>query len=280
MKKQNLFSMLVIVAGITFLGTSCTTTTDNNVATDAALTATSNDEAQVAVFSDVVVNTTDANVNNIASNAYALPPAITGMTVTIDKADSINFPKTITIDFGTTGFIDARNDTLKGKMIITISDKLWKTGSIKTTKLVGFYINGNNIKGFKTTTNTGLNAASQPSMKDVASDTIVRVDKSIITRQSTRIRTRIDDNGTPKIFSDDKFSITGTSAGKNAQGVVYIVRISNPLIVYSNYNFIVQGTIITTTQSRTATLDYGDGTKDNKATLTINGVTQNIILKN
>jgi len=285
MKKRNLFSMLVIVAGFTFLGTSCSTT-ESNVATDAALTTTATDEAQAASLSDVVINNADANINTLAANGYTTPQAVKGtvdssvMTITVDHPDSTYFPKIITIDYGTTGYVDARNDTLQGKMIITISNKLWKSGATKTIKLVDFYVNGNNIKGTKVITNNGLNADKQPSMTDVVSDTIIRVDKSTIIRNATRTRTRISDNGTPKNTWDDEFSITGSSTGVNAKGVAYTVTITNPLIIYNNYKFFVQGTITTTTQTRTATLDYGDGTKDNKATLTINGVTKNITLKN
>jgi hypothetical protein len=286
MKKQNFLSLLVIAAGFTFFGTSCTTTTESNAATDAALTTTATDEAQAASLSDVVINVADANINTLAANGYSIPQAVKGifdssvMTITIDKPDSTNFPKIITIDYGTTGYIDSRNDTLKGKIIVTISGKLWKSGSTKTIRTVDFYVNDNNIKGVKVITDNGLNAAKDPSMTEDVSDTIIRVDKSTIIRNSTRTRVRIDDNGTPKIFWDDKFSITGSTTGINAKGVAYTVEITNPLIIYNNYKFFVQGTISTTTQSRTAILDYGDGTKDNKATLTINGVTKNIKLKN
>ena len=285
MKKQNLLSMLVIAAGFTFFGTSCTTT-ESNAATDAALTTTATDEAQAASLSDVVINVADANINTLAANGYSIPQDVKGtfdtsvMTITIDKPDSTNFPKIITIDYGTTGYIVSRNDTLKGKIIVTISGKLWKSGSTKTIRLVDFYVNDNNIKGVKVITDNGLNAANDPSMTEDVSDTIIRVDKSTIIRNSTRTRVRIDDNGTPKIFWDDKFSITGSTSGINAKGVAYTVAITNPLIIYNNYKFFVQGTITITTQSRSAILDYGDGTKDNKATLTINGVTKNIKLKN
>ena len=285
MRKQNLLSMLVIAAGFAFFGTSCTTT-ESNATIDAALTTTATDEAQAASLSDVVINNADANINTLAANGYSTPQAVKGtfdtsvITITIDKPDSTNFPKIITIDFGSTGYIDARNDTLKGKIIVTISGKLWKSGSTKTIKLVDFYVNDNNIKGVKVITDNGLNAAKNPSMTEDVSDTIIRVDKSTIIRNSTRTRERIDNNGTPKIFWDDKFSITGSTTGINAKGVAYTVEITKPLIIYNNYKFFVQGTITTTTQSRTAILDYGDGTKDNKATLTINGVTKNIKLKN
>ena len=283
MKKRILPAMLVLAVGFAFFGTSCTS--DNNVATDASLTTTATDEAQAASLSDAVINTADIYVNTLADNGYSTPSAvkgqvdITGVTITLDKKDSITFPKIITIDFGTTGYIDNRGDTLKGKVIITVSDKIWKPGATKTIKLVDFYVNGNNIKGSKSIVNNGLNAAKNPSYTTTVSDTIIRVDKSTIIRNATRTRERIDNAGTPRIFWDDKFSITGSSSGINAKGVAYTVTITSPLIIYNNYPYFVQGTVTTTTETRTAILDFGDGTKDRKATLTINGVTKDITLK-
>ena len=284
MKTRNLVAMLAIVAGFAFFGTSCTN--ENSTATDASLTATATDEAQAASLSDAVTTQADAYVNTLADNGYSGSMAVkgtaevTGPVITIDKPDSTNFPKIITIDFGTTGFITDRNDTLKGKIIVTISAKLWKSGATKTIHLVDFYVNGNNVKGVKTITNNGLNAAKNPNTTVVVSDTIIRVDKATIIRNATRTRERISDNGTPRVFWDDKFSITGSSAGVNAKGVAYTVEITSPLIAYNNFRFFVEGTVTTTTQNRTAVLDYGDGTRDNKATLTINGVTKNITLRN
>ena len=151
---------------------------------------------------------------------------------------------------------------------------MWRVGATKTVSLVNFYVNGNNIKGGKTIVNNGTGVAI------TASDTIVRVDKSTIIRNATRTRTRISDNGTPKIFWDDEFSISGSTTGVNAKGVAYTVEITSPLIGYNNVKFFVKGTITTTAQTRTAVLDYGDGTRDNKATLTINGKSKDIILRN
>ena len=284
MKKTNLLAILAVGVGLAFFCSSCNN--ENTVATDASLTITATDEAQAASLSDAVISQADVYVNTLAGNGYTGSMAVkgtaevTGLTITVDKPDSVNFPKIITIDFGTAGYINDRNDTLQGKIIITISDKLWKSGATKTIKLVNFYVNGNNVKGGKTIQNNGLNAAKNPSMTVTASDTIVRVDKSTIIRNATRTRERISDNGTPKIFWDDKYSITGSSSGVNAKGVAYTVEITKPLIEYNNFKFFVQGSVTTTTQTRTAVLDYGDGTRDNKATLTINGVTKNITLRN
>jgi hypothetical protein len=103
----------------------------------------------------------------------------------------------------------------------------------------------------------------------------------LVTWNSNRTRTRISNGGTPLDPTDDEFSITGGSEGLNAKGVHYIMAISanNPLIAYNNYPHFVQGSVTMTTEKRSALMDYGDGTKDNLATVTINGVTKTITLK-
>lgn len=287
MKTKKLLALLVIGSGFAFFNSSCSNN-DNTAATSEALTTTAMDEAQAASLSDAVISESEVYINTLSLNGYTGSMAVkaaenvtaSGPTITVDKPDSTNFPKTVTIDYGTAGITGKNGNTLKGKIIISISKQLWKEGAVKTIKLVDFYVNDNNVKGIKTITNNGLNAAKNPSMSVVVSDTIIRVDKSTIIRNATRTRERISDNNTPRIFVDDEFSVTGSSAGVNAKGVSYTVLIIKPLIYFNNYPHFVQGTIRTTTENRTADLDYGDGTRDALATVTINGVTKNITLKN
>ena len=117
MKTRNLWAIMTISAGFAFFGTSCTSS-ENNVATDSSLTLTATDEAQAAAISDVVISQSDVYVNTLASNGYSGSMAVkgtaevTGPVITIDKPDSTRFPKVITIDFGTIGYINDRNDTL------------------------------------------------------------------------------------------------------------------------------------------------------------------------
>lgn len=285
MKTKNFVATLAITVGFVCFGTSCNN--DNIVATDASLTTTVTDEAQASSLSDAVVSNADTYVNTLGLSGFASPALVKGETetaitipaITIDKKDSISFPKTITIDFGTSGYIDKHGDTLKGKIIVTIDKMPWKTGATKTVTLVDFYMNGNNIKGTKTVVNNGLNAAKNPSVTVTVADTIIRVDKSTITRNSSRTRERINNGGTPFNYWDDEFSITGSATGINSKGVAYTITITNPLIIWNNYPHFVKGTVTTTTQNRTAVLDFGDGTLDNKATLTINGVSKDIVLR-
>ncbi len=286
MKSKKVLAILAVTTGLAFFVTSCKNA--DSIATDAALTTTATDEAQASSLSDAVVNTADSYVNALGGSAFNGLMATkgyvdaTGLTITINKYDTITFPKIITIDFGSAGFIDGRGDTIKGKIIVTLDKMPWKAGSTKTIKLVDFYVNSNNIKGIKTVTYNGLNLAKNPSVTVVVSDTIVRIDKSTIIRNSNRTRERISDGGTPKWYWDDEFSITGSASGVNAKGIAYTMQIdaTKPLIIWNNYPYFVQGAISISSETRTALIDYGDGTKDNKATITINGVTKNIFLKN
>lgn len=54
---------------------------------------------------------------------------------------------------------------------------------------------------------------------------------------------------------------------------------SNPLIGSTLYPYITKGSVSVTIGQSTGVIDYGDGTQDNKATLTYSGVTYNFTIK-
>lgn len=283
MKTGNFWATLVVLAGFAVLGTACTS--DFSSATDSALAVTASDEAQAATLNDEVVSEADQYVNTAANAGYMAVKSeenSTGPTITITPKDSVTFPKTITIDFGTTGFTGKRGNVLKGKLIVVVSDKMWKANSSKTITFDNFYVNDNKVSGMKVITNKGLNTAKNPYWTVVVSDTITRTDGTNVVWNSERTRERVDNGGTPFVVADDKYSITGSSSGVNAKGKSFTMVIddANPLIIYNNYPHFVQGSVTITSETRTAVLDYGDGTKDNKATVTINGKTKTITLRN
>ena len=77
------------------------------------------------------------------------------------------------------------------------------------------------------------------------------------------------------------YSVTGSSTGTNRNKVGYTATIQNPLIKRADCpKYFVQGTIgIINTNSKVMTLDYGTGTCDNVATVTVNGHTRTITLR-
>lgn len=287
MKTRKLLPILAVVFGLTAFTTSCTQI-ENITASTEAIAITAGDEAQAATLSDDITNEVDNYVNTSsfigylsAVRAVSAAEQATGPTITVDKKDSVNFPKTITIDYGTTGITGKRGNILKGKIIVVVSNKMWIANSSRTITFVDFSINDNAIRGYKNLTYKGLNADKNPYWTISVKDTMDRADKSTIIWNSERTRTRIDNNNTSLIFWDDHYSITGTSNGVNAKGIAYTMVIdnANPLIIGGLWPFFTKGTVTITTENKTAIIDYGDGTLDNKATVNVNGVTKEITLR-
>ena len=77
------------------------------------------------------------------------------------------------------------------------------------------------------------------------------------------------------------YSVTGSATGTNRKGVGYTTNVQSPLIKRADCpKYFVQGTIaITNTNSKAMTLDYGTGTCDNVATVSVNGRTRTIQLR-
>jgi len=295
MKRVNLLAILAISFSLTSF-VACTLTPEQSVGTDEALSITAQDEAQSANLSDIAVATTDEYVNSFdaagfqtvsaAQNVNGIAAIDSGkVVITVDKTGITVFPKKICVDFGT-GVVDKRGNTLKGKIYVTISNRMGVTGSTRKLEYYEFFINDNQLKGSKTVTYLGSNrqvtdnvVTETPSWSISVKDTIVRTDGTKLIWNSERVRTRISNNATPLLYWDDVYSITGTANGVNAKGTAYTVEITKPLILKGGWKFFVEGTVLTTSDKRTAVLDYGNGDKDAKATLTINGVTKDINLR-
>jgi len=286
MKRTNLLAILAISFSFTSF-VACTT--EEFTGTDASLSATAVDEAQASSVSDQIIGTADDYVVAFEANGYQQVSAAQKVgsvsttdtvIITIDKTGLTLFPKKMCIDFGTAGFTDKRGNVLKGKIYLTISNRMNVAGSSRKFEFSDFFVNDNAVKGSKTVTYNG-EVAGKLSWSIVARDTIVRVDGTTVLWNSDRTRTRVADNGTPLIYWDDTYAITGTSNGVNAKGVAYTMEIdaTKPLTIVGGWKYFVSGAVLISSEKRTAVLDYGDGTKDAKATVTINGVTKEITLR-
>jgi len=291
MKKVNLLAIIAISFSLSSL-VSCTT--DLTGTTDASLTATATDEGQAAAVNDQIVSTADDYVNALDAAGYQAVKSSTdsnpektnikitmdSVVITIDRPGLNDYPKNICLDFGT-GVTVKRGNRLKGKIYITVSAKMTTANSTRTFTFSDFYVNGNQLKGGKTVTFKGYTDLQEPYWRIIAKDTLVRTDGTKVIWNTERTRTRIGTNNTPLVYWDDIYSITGSSSGVNAKGVAYsmVIQDSNPLIVSGNYPYFTKGSVVITTDSKTVLVDYGDGTKDNKATATVNGVTKEFTLK-
>lgn len=140
---------------------------------------------------------------------------------------------------------------------------------------VNFTINNNLIEGVKVIEKT----AQYQFTITLTNGKITFEDETFYSRDFNRVRTWINGYDTPQLVWDDEFSIEGEAWGVNRRGQQYIHTITSPLLVKRNCRWIVQGIIQFVAGENTAILDYGDGTCDRLATLTVNGESWTITLR-
>ena len=281
MEKRNLWVIPTVVFGFALLMTSCQQNEPTTAASAEVISTTAVDEAQAAAVSNEVVASADQFTPSFTSASSKVKSEVSdvsseSVTITVDRPDATTFPKVVTVDYGTTGFTGKRGNVLKGKMIITVSNKMNVPGATRTITFDNFSVNGNSIKGAKVIT-----CNNDSSWTVVANDSIIKTDGTVITWNSERTRTRLSDNQTPQIPWDDTYAITGSSNGTNAKGIAYTMTIdsTNPLIIEGAFPFFTKGQVTITTEAKTVLVDYGNGTKDALATATCDGKTKTINLR-
>ncbi len=134
--------------------------------------------------------------------------------------------------------------------------------------------------GTRTWTTNGLDANDFWSYTKTATDMqLTFADGTTTTWNKTRTSTLIEGGATPRHF-DDVWSSTGTASGVNRDGNVYSATITEPLIKRADCRWISQGILAIVRGSRSANLDFGDGSCDRLGQVTTgNGDTFSIRLR-
>ena len=214
----------------------------------------------------------------------SMPPCL---TVTVTPMQPNMFPKTVVVDFGAGCFSHGR--LRSGKVKTVYSGPLRNPGSIAVTTCENFKIDSVQVEGTHKITNTSATTpgANQRQFKiEVIDGKLTRPNGNYVMWNTVRTKTQIEGNGTV-MPADDIFRIAGTANGRVKRGNLIILwnsEIVEPLIKKFTCRWISKGRIRTVRQGLpqntpwVAVLDYGTGTCDNQATLTINGNTRQITL--
>ena len=143
-----------------------------------------------------------------------------------------------------------------------------------------YFVNDYKVSGTRKITNTGPNSQGQSVFSINANITINNPNGKTMTWNSQRTRTWIAGESTSYAtdgidgIKDDMYSITGSASGKSFNGTEFTATITEPLIVSLQCRFISKGKVeLIPTGKSTRYIDYGDGTCDAIAAITINGVT-------
>jgi hypothetical protein len=299
--RKALFLPSLMVIGMAWLA-SCQK--DNNVSTpetiETAVAASSAEAVQDGSFNEIfddVAGIDDATAgedlgiygtdgNGIFSGESAgggtdalNQPTTRCFTVTVTPRDRGVFPKTVTIDFG--AGCEVRGHLRKGKIITVYSGRMHVPGSKAVTTFENFSIDSFGIQGKHTVTNTTAPGGNNRSFT-------TQVEGAKITNlnsgqwcswDAVRTMTQLEGNGTPFYPRDDVFSITGNRSVSCSDGKSWTSEITTPLVKKFTCRWMVKGVVKIEMKASQATLDFGDGTCDNTATITANGVSRVITLR-
>lgn len=204
-----------------------------------------------------------------AANAMSGNP-----TITVDPADTLDgFPVTMTIDYGTptsptTDAIDGK--VRSGKIICVFSNYWHVVGATVKTTFVNYMVNTWSFAcDSMKVTHSSTNAFTRQVFKAVCSN-----GSATLKWEGTHTVTQTAGGSTPLNILDDVYSVTGNASGVNREGKSYTVNITSPVVKRTSCHWIESGRVDITPEGLAArTLDYGDGTCDGKATVTINGNT-------
>jgi hypothetical protein len=187
----------------------------------------------------------------------------------------------ITVNFGASNCNGNDGNNRRGSVLIIYTGKYKDSLTTITITPLNYFVNDNGVSGSKTIKNLGHNAQGHL-VYDITENIVInKTNGKTITMNAKRQREWLTGEST-LIWADDKYSITGTSSGSNSNGRSYVSTITKPLIrdmgILCRKNFI-SGTIQHTPDKKpTRTIDYGNGSCDNKATVTINGKVYEVTL--
>ena len=206
-------------------------------------------------------------------------------TITITPFDSVTWPKTLTIDFGTTNCLCSDFKYRRGKIIATLSGRYGDSASVINISLNQYYVNDYHIEGTKTITNLGhvgtYNNGNNLMYSVVISNAkITPPNGNTISWNSTRTREWIEGESTKwPNWMDDVYRISGAANGTDQNGNSFTVNITTPLRIALNCQWIESGTVEIKPQNLgIRTVDFGNGNCDDQATVTINGTTYNFTM--
>lgn len=193
---------------------------------------------------------------------------------------------TRTVDFGTAGCTLQNGNVVKGKIIISFSKTATTSARTISYSLVGFYHNEKLFEGNKTIIreikSTTLLSAVHPVTSHTTDMKITFADGKIYTRTGTRVRETTEGFNTPSDLEDNVFLITGSNITVFPNGNKHISTIKTPLKIVMSCKkpFPVSGVITIVKNTKEAAIDFGNGDCDVLATITINGVSKEIKLRN
>ncbi|AUC16215.1 hypothetical protein BTO06_14050 [Tenacibaculum sp. SZ-18] len=184
---------------------------------------------------------------------------------------------TITLDFGE-GCVGKRGREFAGKIIIVYEKT--DSGYSKSVTFEELSIDGNQLEGSKSIVKVKENGNGNKEATHTVDLSLTLSSGETVVLEGTRIREKIEGDNT-FLRGDDVYSISGSWKFVNKYGIEFTGTITENLRREYACKYIVSGVTEISKNGEVYTLDFGDGSCNNKATLTnANGESMEISLRN
>ena len=285
-KTQKIASIITSLFLLGMILVSCNN--ENDSITDDSSSAELSEAFETTEIDDV-----SENVNDIVENAYFelssnnLSKSEDSKThnnnrflsecVTITKViTSENIA--VTLDYGD-ACTTKKEDVLSGKIQMLISPNLEDKSVVIDYSFDNFYFNDKKIEGSVNKIRTRSNENENPQAVINRDIKIIWQDASFSLIKGERKREWVEgaDN---MLWADNVFSITGSWTITKRDGNIRTSTIVEPLIRNMACKFLISGIVEIEKTDKKKILDYGDGECNDLASLTVDGTTYEINLRN
>jgi hypothetical protein len=197
---------------------------------------------------------------------------------TISDSTPGSYPKTLTLDFGT-GCSSVDGILRKGKLTYQFSGPLLFPGTTVNVTFSNYVVNGYGLAGVYKITNNSSESAPVSLTTQVTNGIITYPNLS--NYHYSHNKTYIQKAGLSTLdMSDDVYSITGNSSFTASDESTLVFNVTTPLVkAFSCHNISAGVLSFTYDQSVTGSIDFGDSTCDNLATVTVGTISRQVILR-
>ncbi len=288
--------MIALTAIVSLVLGSCKKSDVSNVtASSDSKAATLSDSSTVAenVYYDVLNNAFVGYSDNVSSMGVSQSGKTTILSTgtegtgtghlscanyTISDSVHGHYPKTLTLDFGT-GCTSIDGVIRTGKLIYTFSGPLFTPGTTVSVSFNQYTVKGYGIQGtYAITNNSTQNGVSFTTL--VTNGILTCPDATNFHYSHNKTYTQTAGASTPFDISDDVYAISGNSAFSSSDGSSLVLNVTTPLVRNFTCLNITQGVVaFVYNQDISGTIDFGDGTCDNTASLKVGNISRTITLR-
>ena len=202
---------------------------------------------------------------------FCVPHIDSCVTVTVSSS---SYPREIIIEY-LEGCSVHRHDK-HGKVIINLSDTITNEGALQTITYQDFYIDSTKVDLTASLENRGQNASGNWVIEKKSTQTMDK-NNEIVVRKTNEMIEWVSGFGTTD-RSDNVFYISGSGSLVLNDTATYSRTITTPLFFDASCEYIKSGVVELSRRGNISVIDYGDGTCDDVATITTNGITEEINL--